>query len=88
LFHPRFNLLDMVPAVVSLAYNDVEVALSLLSRNPNPLFQHILCLLHEQAVQIDGVAGYAALCVVLAENVVARLVIVLVHFRGVLFTFF
>jgi len=64
------------------------MAFTSLSRNPNPLFQHILGLFYEQAVEIDGVARDCALGVVFPENVVARLTVVLVHLCGVGFAFF
>lgn len=64
------------------------MAFTSLSRNPNPLFQNILGLFYEQAVEVNGVARDSALGVVFPEDVVARLTVVLVHLRGVGFAFF
>jgi hypothetical protein len=88
LLHARFNLLHMILAMISLSNNNVQMSLSLLSRYPDPFLQHIFGFFDEQAVEVDGVASDAALGVVLAENVVARLAIVLVHLCCMLFAFF
>jgi hypothetical protein len=39
-------------------------------------------------VQVNGVVLHAAVCVVLAEDVVARLSVVLLHLCGMLLAFF
>lgn len=88
LLHPRLDLLHMVATMIPLADNNMQVGLSLLPRGFNPLFEHVFRLLDEQAVQVDGVASHAAGGIVLAENVVARLVVVLRHLGGVLLAFF
>ena len=64
------------------------MAFSPLSRDPNPLFQHIFGLFYEQAVEVNGITRDSALSVVFPEDVVARLTVVLVHLRGVGFAFF
>ena len=66
----------------------MQMALSPLSRNPDSLFQDIFSLFYEQAVEINGIARDTALGVVFPEDVVARLVVVLVHLRCVGFAFF
>lgn len=48
------------------------------------LLQHILGLLDEQAVQIDCVFRYTAVRIVFAEDIVARLTVVLLHLRSML----
>lgn len=53
----------------------------------NALLEHVLCFLDEQAVKIHCVGRDAALGIVGAEDVVARLLVVLVHFGGVLLAF-
>ena len=88
LLDSRLDLLDVIPAVVAFAHNDVQMAFSSLSRNPDPLFQNILGFFYEQAVEVNGVARDSALGVVFPEDVVARLTVVLVHLRGVGFAFF
>jgi hypothetical protein len=86
LLNPRLDLLDMVPAVVPLSHNNVKVAFPSLPCDSNSLFQHILRFLDKKAMEVDGVAGYAAFSVVLSKYIVTRLAVVLVHFRSVLFT--
>jgi hypothetical protein len=88
LFDPGFDFLDMVPAVVAFTHNDMQMALSSLSRNPDSLFQDIFGLFYEQAVEVNGIARDTTLGVVFPEDVVARLIVVLVHFRCVGFAFF
>lgn len=88
LFNSRLDLLDMVPAMVAFAHNDMQMAFSPLPGNPDPLFQNILGLFYEQAVEVNGIASHAALGVVFPEDVVARLVVVLVHFRCMGFALF
>ena len=74
----------MVRTVVSLAHNDVEMRLPLLTRNFDAFFQHIFCFFNKQAVQVDSVTCHAPHGIVLAENIVACLTIVLFHFCGML----
>jgi hypothetical protein len=88
LFDSGFDLLDMVSAVVALAHNDMQMALSSLSRDPDPLFQDIFGLFYEQAMEINGITRDTALGVVFSEDVVARLIVVLVHFRCMSFALF
>jgi hypothetical protein len=88
LLHPRFNLLHMVATMVPLPYNNMQMRFSALPRHANALLQHVLGLLDEQAMQVDGVAGDALPRVVGPENEVARLVVVLRHLGGVLLAFF
>jgi len=88
LFNSWLDLLDMVPAMVAFAHNDMQMAFSPLPGNPDPLFQNILGLFYEQAVEVNGIASHAALGVVFPEDVVARLVVVLVHFRCMGFALF
>ena len=76
----------MVAAVVSLAHNNVQVILTTALGGLDALLEHVLCLLDEQAVQIDGIFLDAAVGVVLAEDVVARLAVVLLHLGGMLFS--
>jgi hypothetical protein len=56
-------------------------------RGLDALFEDVFGFFDEEAVQVDGVAVDAAVGVVGAENVVARLAVVLFHLRGVLFAF-
>lgn len=88
LFYARFDLLDVVDAVVAFSYDDVEVSFSASSCRFDSLLEDILGFLDEEAVQIDGVAGHAFGVVVLAENIVAGLAVVLFHFGSVLLAFF
>jgi hypothetical protein len=78
----------MVPAVVSLADNDMQMIFTPLSCSLDALFEYIFGFLNEQAVQIDCIALNTTICVILAENVVTRLSIVLLHFGSVLFSLF
>lgn len=73
------DLLDVVGRVVALADDDVQVRLAVLLGVADALLEDVLGLLDELAVQVDGVVGDAALRVVLAEDVVRRLLVVLVH---------
>jgi hypothetical protein len=87
LLHARFDLLHMIATVIPLAHNDMQMRLSAAPSSPDALLQHVLGFLDKQAVQIDGVAGDARLGVVGAEDVVAGLVVVLLHLGGVLLAF-
>lgn len=80
----RLDLLHVVRRVVALADNDVEMRLVPGLRVPYPRLQDILGLLDELAVQVDRVRGYASFRVVLAEDVLGRLFVVLLHLGGVL----
>lgn len=84
LLDSRFNLLDMIAAVVSLAHNDVQVVFAPALGSFDALFQYVLSFLDKQAVQIDCVICYSAVCVVFTENIVARLTVILFHLRSVL----
>jgi hypothetical protein len=64
------------------------MAFSSLSRNPDSLFQNILGLFYEQAVEINGIACNTSFRIIFPEDVVARLTIVLVHLGCVGFAFF
>jgi hypothetical protein len=74
--------------MIALAHNHMQMRLALPLRLADPLFQHVLRFLDEQPVQIDSVAGDPVHAIVFAEYEVARLAVVLVHFRGVSFAFF
>lgn len=87
LFDSGFDLLDVVATVISLAYNDMQVSLAPTSCGLDALFKHILGFLNEQPVQINSVVLDTAIGVVFAENVVARLTIIFLHFRSVLLSF-
>lgn len=88
LFDPRLDLLHMIPAVVSFANDDMQMILAPTPRRLDTLFKHILSFLDEKTVKIDSIFLNTTICIVLAENVVARLSIVLLHFGGMLFSFF
>lgn len=79
LFHSWLNLLYVISAMISLANNDVEVGFSPLPCSSNAFFEHVFSLFNEQTMQVDSVAGDAALSIVLAEDVVAGLTVVLLH---------
>jgi hypothetical protein len=80
-----FDFLDVVARVISLADDDMKVVFASAAGGFDAFFEHVLCFLDEEAVQIDCVVLNAPICVVLAEDVVARLTVVLLHFGGVLF---
>lgn len=82
-----FDFLDMIARVIALADDDMEMVFASASGGFDAFLQHVLCFLDEEAVQIDCVALDAPVRVVLAEDVVARLPVVLLHFGGVLFSF-
>lgn len=81
------DFLHVITAMVALAHDDVKVVLAAAFGSLDPLLEHVLSLLNKQAVQIDGVVLDTAVRVVLAEDVVARLAVVLVHLGGVLLAF-
>ena len=57
----------------------MKMVLAMLPRIFNALFQDLLGLLDELAVEVDSVLGDAAGRVVLPEDVLARLPVVLLH---------
>jgi hypothetical protein len=87
LLDTRLNLLHMARAVISSAHYDVQVSL------PSGLgvfyarLQDVFGLFDELAVEINGVLGDAAGAVVLAENELARLLVVALHVSAVLLAF-
>lgn len=64
----------------------VKVRLPVLLGVADAVLEDILGLLDELAVQVDGVVGDAIHCVVLAEDVVAGLLVVLIHLGRVAFS--
>ena len=88
LLHPGLDLLHVIAAMIALADDDMQMRFAALPGHANTLLQHVLGLLDEQAVQVDGVAGDALARVVGPEYEVTRLVIVLRHLGGVLLAFF
>lgn len=87
LLHAGLNLLHMTATMISLANDDVQMRLAPTPRRANSLLQDVLGLLDVEPVQVHRVRGDAALGVVLTEDIVARLVVVLVHLSGVLLAF-
>jgi hypothetical protein len=81
-----FDFLDMVARVITLADDDMKVVFASAAGGFDAFFEHVLCFLDEEAVQVDCVVLDAPVCVVLAEDVVARLPVVLLHLRSVLFS--
>lgn len=82
------DLLNVVAAVVALANNDVQVILASTAGSLDAFLEHVFSLLDKETVQVDGVTLDTLARIVLAENVIARLVIVLFHFGGVLLSLF
>ena len=82
-----FDFLDMVARVIALADDDMKMIFASASGGFDAFFEHVLCFLHEEAVQINCVALDAPVCIILAEDVIARLSVVLLHFGSVLFSF-
>lgn len=78
------DLLDVADRVVPLADDDVQVALATGLGVADARLEDALGLLHELAVQVDGVLGHVARRVVLAEDVLGRLLVVRVTLRLVL----
>ena len=74
-----FDLLDVVGRVVTSADDDVQMGLAARLGVAYPRLEDVLGLLDELPVQVDRVLGDAALGVVLAEDVLGRLLVVLVH---------
>ena len=87
LLHSRLNLLHMVNAMVTLSHNHMKMRLPLPPCNFYPFLEHIFGFFDEETVQVDRVGCDAVAGVVGAEYVVARLLVVLVHLRGMLFSF-
>jgi hypothetical protein len=83
-----FDFLDMVARVIALADDDMKMVFASAAGGFDAFFEHILCFLHEEAVQVNRVVLNAPVRIVLAEDVVARLPVVLLHFGGVLFALF
>lgn len=75
----RLQLLNVADRVVALADDDVQVRLVARLRVADTRLQHVLGLLHELPVQIDRVVGHLVRRVVGAEDVLGRLLVVLVH---------
>lgn len=67
-----------------LAYNDMQMRLPLLPRRLNPRLQHVLRLLHIQPMQVYRVIRHMRITIIRPEDKVPRLLVVLVHLRGVL----
>lgn len=86
LLDARFDFLDVVARVVALADDDMEVIFASASGGFDAFFEYVFCFLDEEAVQVDCVVLDAPVGVVLAEDVVARLPVVLLHFGGMLFS--
>ena len=63
----------------------VKMRLPVLLRISNSLFQYVLGFFDELAVQIDGIPIYPSHGIVLAENIVRRLLVVLFHQLGMSF---
>lgn len=61
----------------------MEVALAMRLGILDALLQNLLRLLDELSVQIDGICLYAAIGVVLTEDVLRRLLIILLHLAPV-----
>lgn len=77
------DLLHVVGRVVALADNGVQVVLAALLVGADALLEDALGFLDVQAVQVDAVAFDAAGGVVGAEDVLAGLAVVVVHFAVV-----
>lgn len=77
------DLLDVPRAVVALADDNVQVGLPAGAGVADARLQDVLGLLDKLPVQVDGVVGYAARRVVLAEDVLGRLLVVRLHLRRV-----
>lgn len=85
LLHLGLELLNMVGRVVALADNSVQVCLASSLVRADALFENALRLFDELAVEVDAVGVDTAGSVVLAEDVVGRLAVVLLHFGTVSF---
>ena len=83
LLDARLDLLDMIRAVITFPDNDMQMRLAVVARVPDALLEDRLGLFNELAVQVDGVARDFADRVVLAEDVLGRLLVVCVGLRGV-----
>lgn len=88
LLHAGLDLLDLAGAVVPAADDDVEVRLASGLGIADARLEDLLGLLDELAVEVDGVVGHAARRVVLAEDVLGRLPVVVVHVGAVPLAFF
>jgi hypothetical protein len=65
----------------------MQMRLPVLLRVFDPLLKNVLCLLYKLSVEIDRIISDSSLRVVLAENIVGRLLVVLVHLRGMRLAF-
>lgn len=79
LLHLGLELLDVVGRVVALADNSVQVRLAASLIGPDTLLENALRLFDELAVEVDAIGVDATGGVVLAEDVVRRLVVVFPH---------
>lgn len=64
----------------------MKMRLPILPRVSDPLLKNILCLLYKLSMQIDRIIGDSSRRIILAENVIGRLFVVLVHFCSVCFS--
>lgn len=87
LLDARLDFLNVVAAVVALAYNDVQMGLALLASDLDALLEHVFGFFDKQAVQVDCVAVDAPFGIVGAEDKVAGLPVVLLHLLRVLLSF-
>lgn len=87
LLHLGLNPLHMTRRVISLANNCMEMLLPARLIRPDALLQNPLRLLDVQPVQIDGIRVHLSRRVVLAEDVLARLAVVVISFGVVLLGF-
>lgn len=77
LLDPRLQLLHVARRVIPPADDDVQVGLPRVLGVADAGFEDLLGLLDVQAVEVDGVVGYAPWRVVLAEDELGRLLVVL-----------
>lgn len=83
LFDFGLDLLYMAGTVVAPAHDHVQVRLALSPGVADALLHDVLRLLHELAVQVDGVGGHPAGRVVLPEDEVRGLFVVFRHLAPV-----
>lgn len=77
------ELLNVIGRVVALADNSVQVRLASSLICADALFENALRLFDELAVEVDAISVDTAGSIVLAEDVVGRLAVVLLHFGPV-----
>lgn len=87
LLHLGLDPLHMTRRVVSLAHNRMEMLLPARLIRPDALLQNALRFIDVQPVQIDGIRVYLSRRVILAEDILARLAVVVVSFGVVLLRF-